>query len=373
MSEQFYIGLMSGTSVDGIDAALVEFNGKQVQLLDFLYRPFNATLKQRILAVSRPDADVSLLDYGQLDAELGCVFAETALDLLDKTQLSASRIRAIGSHGQTVFHSPALPYNFSLQIGDPNRIAQMTGITTVADFRRRDMAAGGQGAPLAPAFHQAVFADPQQSRTVVNIGGIANISILDGQALRGFDTGPGNGLLDYWCQRHLQQAYDRDGAWAAEGQVDAELLATLLEDEYFQLPAPKSTGKEYFSGQWLETKLLKFSAMKAVDVQATLLELTVASIAAAIQRYAPTKQLTLVCGGGAYNSCLMQRLSQALTGQVATTDSMGVAADQVEAIAFAWLARQTLHNLAGNLCSVTGATEPVILGGIYPGRTGLSG
>ncbi len=370
---ELYIGLISGTSMDGIDAALVDFQSGQPQLVDFFYQAFDNTLKANIQAISRPDTLVSLLAYGQLDSQLGRLFGETALALLAKAGISASNIQAIGSHGQTVYHAPAAPDGFSLQIGDPNRIAQLTGITTVADLRRRDIAVGGEGAPLVPAFHQAVFADAGQARTLINIGGIANITVLDGKSISGFDTGPGNVFLDYWCQRHLQQPYDQAGAWGAGGQVQTDLLAVLHDDAYFQLPPPKSTGKEYFCADWLERKLIGFSGVKPVDVQATLVQLTADSISNAIRRYAPQTELSLVCGGGAYNHGLMTALGQNLDGAVATTAGLGIAADHVEAMAFAWLARQTLHQSAGNICSVTGATAPVILGGIYPGNSPLSG
>lgn len=370
MSE-LYIGLMSGTSVDGIDAALVEFNDGKITLIDFHYQSFPEQLRRQIQQISQPDQPILLKDYGKLDSHLGQLFAEAALTLLDKTQLPPERIHAIGSHGQTVYHAPESPNGFSLQIGDPNRIAELTGITTVADFRRRDIACGGQGAPLVPAFHQAIFADPLQAKTILNIGGIANITVLNHPAVMGFDTGPGNAFMDSWCQQHLGTSYDRDGHWAATGQIQPLLLSALKSDAYFQLAPPKSTGKEYFSTQWLQQKLQLFSNIKAEDVQATLCQLTADSIAEAIRQHAADSQQVLVCGGGAHNRQLLKQLQQQLTAEVVSTASVGIDPDHVEAIAFAWLARQTLNKLPGNLCSVTGASSPALLGGIYPGKTGF--
>ena len=359
---------MSGTSIDGIDAGLVDFSEGRIQLVGFHYTPFPPEIKRRIHEISQPERPILLLDYGRLDSELGQLFAESALTLLEKIQVPASQIKAIGSHGQTVFHDPTHRYGFSLQIGDPNRIAQLTGITTIADFRRRDIAAGGQGAPLVPAFHQAVFADANLPKTVVNIGGIANITVLDGHNVLGFDTGPGNTLMDGWCQQERQQAFDRDGAWGRSGRVALALLRELESDPYFHLPPPKSTGKEYFSPAWLQRKLLPFQDLKPEDVQATLCQFTANTIADAIHRYAQTSRQILVCGGGVHNEQLMDLLKQKLVAPVLSTAEMGVDPDSVEAIAFAWLARQTIHGLPGNLCSVTGAKSPVILGGIYEGK-----
>ena len=368
MSE-LYIGLISGTSIDGIDAALVDFSNGKSSLIDFFFHPFSRELREKIQALSQAEQPVLLKNYGNLDAQLGCLFAETALSLLDKAGIPADQILAIGSHGQTVYHDPGKDYSFSLQIGDPNRIAQLTGITTIADFRRRDMAVGGEGAPLVPAFHQAVFADKDQSRTIVNIGGIANITVLANNTVIGFDTGPGNTLLDYWHQKHRNQPYDPNGDWGASGQVDARLLEILKADEYFKAPPPKSTGKEYFSSDWLNQKIESLPvSLPAENVQATLCQLTADSIADAILAYAPDTELTLVCGGGIHNRLLIKLLNQNLGGAVVSTAMLGINPDHVEACAFAWLARQTYNNLPGNLCTVTGAKSPVILGGIYPGK-----
>lgn len=368
MSE-LYIGLMSGTSIDGIDAGLVDFSNGKVELVAFHYQPFSAELRQKIQHISQPNQAVLLTDYGSLDSRMGQLFGETALALLDKAHLPTSAIKAIGSHGQTVYHAPELENGFSLQIGDPNRIAEITGITTIADFRRRDIAVGGQGAPLVPAFHQAVFSNPAQPRAIVNIGGIANITALNDAPVIGFDTGPGNGLMDYWCQKHRGQALDHNGDWAATGKLQPALLDALEDDQYFRLNPPKSTGKEYFSPAWLEQKLGLFRTIKAEDVQATLCQLSANSIASAIKDYAPSTTQTFVCGGGAHNRQLMTLLQKRLDMSVASTETLGIDPDHVEAIAFAWLARQTLHQLPGNLCSVTGANATVTLGGIYPGKT----
>lgn len=360
---------MSGTSVDGIDAGLVDFSGGKVRLVDFIYQPFSSEFRQTIQGISQPGQPVLLKNFGILDARLGQLFAEAALALLDKAGISATEIQGIGSHGQTVYHAPDPAFGFSLQIGDPNRIAQITGITTVADFRRRDMATGGQGAPLVPAFHQAVFAAKDQTRTVVNIGGIANITVLDGNKVIGFDTGPGNTLLDFWYQQHhCDTAFDPCGDWAARGRVEPALLTTFKDDDYFRLSPPKSTGKEYFSPAWLQQKLSLYKHLKAEDIQATLAQLSADSISDAISRYAPGTEQILVCGGGVHNRQLLKLLQQNLDSPVISTIELGIDPDHVEACAFAWLARQTLNNLPGNLCSVTGAQSPVVLGGIYLGK-----
>ncbi|MBD9361904.1 anhydro-N-acetylmuramic acid kinase [Methylomonas sp. EbB] len=371
MSE-LYIGLMSGTSVDGIDAGLVDFSDGKIQLVAFHYQPFSAELRQKIHKLSQANQPVLLTDYGSLDSQIGRLFGETTLTLLSNAQIPASAIKAVGSHGQTVYHAPETGNGFSLQIGDPNRIAEITGLTTVADFRRRDIAVGGQGAPLVPAFHQAVFSDAAQARVIVNIGGIANITVLNDKPVIGFDTGPGNGLMDLWCQKHCNQPYDCNGDWAAKGTPHTALLDTLKDDDYFRVAPPKSTGKEYFSPAWLQQKLSLFPNLEPEDIQATLCQFSADTIADAIRQYAPNTLQTLICGGGAHNRQLMKLLRKSLDMSVTSTAEWGIAPDHVEAIAFAWLARQTLNNLPGNLCSVTGAATPVVLGGIYPGKNGLS-
>ncbi|MGH8307500.1 MAG: anhydro-N-acetylmuramic acid kinase, partial [Gammaproteobacteria bacterium] len=287
---------------------------------------------------------------------------------LKQSRLSNQDIRAIGSHGQTVRHRPGGPHPFSLQIADPNIIAARTGIATVADFRRRDMALGGQGAPLVPAFHHAVFADPNETRAVINIGGIANLTLLSAQngPVSGFDTGPGNLLMDAWSREHLHAPYDENGTFAASGNVDEILLRRLLADEYFQRPPPKSTGREHFSQAWLG-KALVDTKLPAADVMATLCELTARCIADAVRKQTPRVSRVLLCGGGIHNAHLVKRLAALLPAcELSTTNEFGIAPDWVEAMAFAWLARETLARRPGNLPAVTGAREPAVLGAIYP-------
>lgn len=375
MSE-LYIGLMSGTSVDGIDAGLLEFTNNTFKLLEFEYTPFQESTKQAIHTLSSADRAIFLKDYGLLDAQLGHLFAEASNNLLVKSGIKSSEVTAIGSHGQTMHHAPDLSPAFSLQIGDPNIIAEITGITTISDFRRRDIAAAGQGAPLAPAFHQAIFSQffnlSKQSVCIINIGGIANITYLSNSNTIGFDTGPGNALMDYWIKKHRGNAYDKNGAWAKSGIINQELLAHLKQDAYFKLDLPKSTGKEYFSPTWLKQIIKQLSSYKQEDIQATLCQLTAETIADAIQQYAPQTSNTLICGGGVHNKHLIESIQKRLKHPVSSTAKFNINPDHVEAMAFAWLAKQTINNLSGNLPEVTGAKNAVILGGIYPGKKGLS-
>jgi anhydro-N-acetylmuramic acid kinase len=365
---QLYIGLMSGTSADAIDAALVEFQ-PYPHLITHYSLPFSSQIKQQIHALSLPDAN-EIDRMGFLDVELGKLFAQASIELIAKSGISKAEVIAIGSHGQTIRHRPPGSSQgvFSLQIGDPNVIVERVGITTVADFRRRDIAAGGQGAPLVPAFHQAVFQTQTKDRVILNIGGMANISWLpaQGQTL-GFDTGPGNVLMDMWALQHLGTPYDENGAWAAKGKVDANLLRNMLADPFFAMPPPKSTGRESFNLLWLNECTKKpQSTLTAVDMQTTLLELTVTSIADSINKLSPTHKEILICGGGAYNSQLIQRLQMLLPNDaVATTSAVGIDPQWIEAMAFAWLAQQTINHRPGNLCAVTGANREVILGGVY--------
>ncbi|WP_439135745.1 anhydro-N-acetylmuramic acid kinase [Pseudomaricurvus sp.] len=372
--KEHYIGLMSGTSADGIDATLIECGPEgQLTVIDHLETPYPDDIRQSVLDLCQPgDNEVERL--GQLDQRLGLAFAEAVQQLLHQNQLSASDIKGIGSHGQTVRHHPqgSVDHPFTLQIGDPNRIAEITGITTVADFRRRDMAAGGGGAPLAPAFHQAVFSSKQERRVIVNIGGIANATNLGSELASGFDTGPGNTLMDGWVQRHNGHTYDACGQWAESGKVNAQLLTQLLAHPYFTAPPPKSTGREDFNLHWLEAQLAVLhkthpqEKIAAEDVQATLLELTAASIIDGITQHIPQHDHIYICGGGARNTALMSRLNQLSHVPVSTTSTLGIDPQQVEGAAFAWLARQTLHHLTGNKPAATGADREVILGGIYP-------
>ena len=334
--EGLYIGLISGTSVDGIDAALVEFDGTPALHFARTY-PMPETLAQEVLKLSQAHGHASLDALGQLDTRLGEVFADTALRLLADSGTNANTVRALGSHGQTLRHRPLGEAPFTMQLGDANVIAERTGITTVADFRRRDVAAGGQGAPLVPAFHAAVLHDPGEDRAVLNMGGIANLSLLPAQGkVRGFDTGPGNGLMDAWHLRHRGGRFDRGGAFAAEGRVDPELLSRLLEDDFLALPPPKSTGRDHYHLGWLEERLVGRSSLSIADVQATLLAFTARSIADAVRAYLPTCRRVLVCGGGVHNLSLMAAL-QAEFGNIslASTAAYGIDPDFMEAMAFA--------------------------------------
>lgn len=371
---ELYIGLMSGTSMNAIDAALVDLHDRP-QLLHTASLPYAPELRARLHALCEGTSD-ELKKFAQLDAELGHLFAEAALDVLKKAGVRPNEVAAIGSHGQTVRHYPGHAPGSSLQIADPNIIATITGITTVADFRRRDLSVGGQGAPLVPAFHALLFRQRGRDRAVLNLGGIANLTILpaDPQSpVTGFDTGPGNVLLDQWASRHLKQPMDRDGNWAASGRVDERLLERLLRDAFFAASPPKSTGTEYFNLRWLDRALKRHKGrLVRKNVQTTLCELTAASIVQAVRQHAPVTQEILVCGGGVRNLALMFRL-QVLLGdiQLKSTEDYGVPPEWIEAMAFAWLAHETLAGRPGNLPSVTGAARPVLLGGIY--RTGRRG
>lgn len=365
---QLYIGLMSGTSADAIDAVVVDLQSiPQLLAQHTLLLP--AKTRQQIHALSLP-SDNEIDRMGALDVDLGQLFAQASLELLAKTGIHPAQIIAIGSHGQTIRHRPpGSPKGvFTLQIGDPNQIVELTGITTVADFRRRDMAAAGQGAPLVPAFHRAIFHTQSKDRVIVNIGGMANITWLPalGQIL-GFDTGPGNVLMDAWIVEHLGKSYDQNGAWASGGKVCKALLAELLAAPYFKLQAPKSTGRESFNRTWLDENLRKLALTLApADVQATLLELTAITISNSINGLSQSSKDIFVCGGGAYNIALMQKLKALLPNDaVASTAVLGVDPQWIEAMAFAWLAQQTINHRPGNLREVTGATREVILGGIY--------
>lgn len=362
----YYIGLMSGTSMDAIDAALVDFTSGTPRLVAALNHPLPETLHAELSALCQPGSD-EIERLGRADVALGEVFAEAVIRLLASAGVTPAEVRAIGSHGQTVRHRPEA--HFTLQLGDPNVIAERTDITTVADFRRRDLAAGGEGAPLVPAFHAAVLKRAGRKQVVVNIGGIANITVL-GTEVTGFDTGPGNGLMDAWAQRKLGSPLDKDGAFAASGRVDQALLTQLLAHEFFRRPPPKSTGRETFHAAWLEQQLHECGdSHSPADVQATLCELTAVSIADAIRGYASESEEVLVCGGGVHNTNLITRLREHLRPlPVLATDERGVPADWMEAMAFAWLARKTLARHPGNLPAVTGASRPVILGGIYYSR-----
>ncbi|MEJ2514995.1 MAG: anhydro-N-acetylmuramic acid kinase [Gammaproteobacteria bacterium] len=364
MADRF-VGLMSGTSADAVDAVLASIDGSRFVVEADLSTPIPADLQTALRDLARA-GDIDQL--GSLDVAVGELFAHAVLSLLDQAGVDAGAVRAIGSHGQTARHRPRAERRFTLQIGDPNIIAARTGITTVADFRRRDVALGGQGAPLVPAFHAAVLADPAESRAVLNIGGIGNVTrLVPGQPVTGFDTGPGNVLMDAWARRHLGTPWDESGRWAASGTPDAALLDRLMTHPFLALAPPKSTGPEDFSLEWLDGVLASDGGRHdPATVQATLAEFTATTVGRALEAQPPDR--ILVCGGGARNPHLLRRIAAHGSGAaVETTEAAGIAPDLVEASAFAWLASRTLAGLAGNVPSVTGARQPAILGGIYPG------
>ncbi|MBL4868671.1 MAG: anhydro-N-acetylmuramic acid kinase [Pseudomonadales bacterium] len=372
-NSKLFIGLMSGTSVDGIDAALVDFSSNAPALIAHHETPFPVSIRERIIALCSPGEN-EIDRCGQLDIEIGKLFAEAAASLLAKAKINPNDIIAIGSHGQTIRHRPTLLSPFTLQIGDPNTIAQKTGITTVADFRRKDMVVGGQGAPLLPAFHQAVLKSTSTCIAIVNIGGVGNITLLNPRHKRtlGFDTGPGNTLMDAWIVQHHGKQYDENGFWAAEGTTNTELLEALISDPYFELVPPKSTGREYFNLVWLDSYLEKMNCeISPKDVQATLLRLTALSIVNAIHQYGSATEEILVCGGGVHNKILMQEISTIAESLISptlktlSTEDKGINPDHMESMGFAWLAMQTLERKPGNLPSVTGAEKEVVLGAVF--------
>jgi anhydro-N-acetylmuramic acid kinase len=360
-----YLGLMSGTSMDAIDAVLVDFEAQPPRIRATSATPYAPELKRRITALMEDPKRVSLDEIGQVDVEVAHAFARAATALLGASGTSPDEVKAIGSHGQTLRHRIDLPTPFTWQVGDPNTLAEATGITVVADFRRRDVAAGGQGAPLVPVFHDQAFRSPGEDRAIVNIGGIANLTVLvRGGPVFGFDTGPGNRLLDAWIHASRGLDFDRDGDWAGAGRCDAGLLARLLEEPYLRLAAPKSTGRELFNLDWL-LGVLAERQCDPQDVQATLLEFTAQTVAAAVRRYAP-EATVYVCGGGAHNPRLLQALARHVQpARVSTTADLGLDPDYVEAIAFAWFARRTLAGATSSVASVTGARGARVLGGIY--------
>lgn len=366
--EGLFLGLISGTSADGIDAALVRFEAGGPVLVAGRIFAYDAALRSELLALSQAAGEVSLDAFGRLDSRVGAAFADAAATLIEDSGADRDSIRAIGSHGQTLRHDPTGAWPFSLQIGDANVIAERTGITTVADFRRRDVAAGGQGAPLMPAFHAAMLGSATEDRVVLNLGGIANVTLLPcgGGPVTGFDTGPANGLMDAWMLRHRGVGFDADGAFAASGRVDEPLLQRLLSDAYFSLPAPKSTGRDRFHLDWLLPQVAEGTPPE--HVQATLLELTARSVADAVRAALPDARRVLVCGGGVRNGALMARLGANMPSvRVESTAAQGIDPDFMEAMGFAWLARETLAGRPGNLPGVTGARGPRVLGCVHPG------
>lgn len=370
---QLFIGLMSGTSMDGVDGVLAALppdgSAHGMQTLASAWLPFSEDLRADLMSLQSSAPDEIHREALASNA-LARLYAQCVSRLLADSGKSPVDVCAIGAHGQTIRHRPEL--GFTRQIGNAALLAEMTGMDVVADFRSRDVAAGGQGAPLVPAFHEAVFSDDEEVRVVANIGGIANISILQpGRDATGFDTGPGNVLMDYWVGATQGKPYDQDGAWAASGRVDDGLLQALLDEPYFRLPPPKSTGRDLFHRQWLETRLTSKAARSAADVQATLARLTACSLAEAIADHAPQTQAVFVCGGGAYNRHLMNEIVTALqargvNARVSSTSVLGVAPGHVEALAFAWLAQRHVLRQPGNIPGVTGAAGPRILGALYP-------
>lgn len=369
-AKRLFIGLMSGTSLDGIDCVIVDLAGDTPALIAADCHGLPDNFRHDVLSLCA-NKQAPLAELGKLDIELGRCFAEAAAKTLAAAGLVAQEIEAIGSHGQTVFHQPNSAAPFSLQLGDPNTIAERTGITTVADFRRRDMAAGGQGAPLAPLLHQHCCASPTKNRAIVNIGGIANITLLLANGERvAFDTGPGNVLMDLWISRHDGARFDKNGEWATGGSVDTAFLAELMSEPYLALAAPKSTGRELFNGAWLEERLASITQQPSPqNIQATLLEFTATTLSTALLAGMSQGEIYL-CGGGAHNTALLKRIGELMPGYyVGTTAEIGIDPDWLEAMAFAWMAQQTLDGLAVVTSPFTGAKKPVMLGGIYPSPT----
>ncbi|RZJ84003.1 MAG: anhydro-N-acetylmuramic acid kinase [Massilia sp.] len=364
MSEtpSLYIGLMSGTSLDGVDGVLADFAGGGIRTIAAAFTPFPEALRAELMTLQA--ASENELEREALAANgLALCYADCVRQLLPA---ASPAVAAVAVHGQTIRHRPEL--GFTRQTNNPALLAELTGIDVIADFRSRDIAAGGQGAPLVPAFHEAAFGKPGTARVVVNIGGIGNISVLHGDGrVTGFDTGPGNVLMDLWISRHLGKAYDEDGAWAASGSVHAALLAALLDEPYFRQPAPKSTGRDLFHGAWLDDKLKGFEALAPADVMATLTRLTAVTIAEAIRGEGTAAEAVYVCGGGAYNASLLREIGSALGGvRVESTAALGIAPNRVEALAFAWLGYRFMARQPGNLAAVTWARGPRILGALYP-------
>ncbi|WP_088177596.1 anhydro-N-acetylmuramic acid kinase [Ferriphaselus sp. R-1] len=359
---ELYVGIMSGTSLDGIDCALVDLSQATPRLIASHYQPYPQSLKDELLELHHPSGN-ELHQAQIISQRLARDYAAATLALLEKAGVAACKVRAIGCHGQTIRHRPE--HGYTLQLNNPSLLAELTGIDVIADFRSRDIAAGGQGAPLVPAFHDSILRHPRIHRVILNIGGISNLTDLaPGQPTTGFDCGPGNLLMDGWIARHHGQAYDRDGSWAASGNLIPALLAKLLAEPFFSAPPPKSSGRDLFNLCWLDSHLEGDEA--PADVQATLLALTGQSIADAITHHCASTSEIWVCGGGAHNGRLLNYLHTALSHcHVAATDTLGIDADWMEAIAFAWLAQRTCHHQPGNLPEVTGAQHPCILGAIH--------
>ncbi len=370
LHDGLYLGLISGTSADGIDSALVRFTDDGAHATPCLVfgrtYPWEPTLRARLVELGQQAATLTLDEVGELDVRVGRAFALAARETMDAAGVKADEVNAIGSHGQTLRHRPHGEIPFTLQLGDPATIAERCGVCVVAEFRRRDLAAGGHGAPLVPAFHAATLRSAAEDRAALNLGGIANFTILPRQGeVRGFDTGPANGLMDAWCLRHTGQEFDAGGALASEGRIDHDLLSRLLEEPWFNKAPPKSTGRDQFHLRWVESKLRGDET--PADVQATLLALSVRTIADALRAAQPLTQRVIICGGGVHNPGLMAALAEELPAMVVESSAAhGLDPDFVEAMAFAWLARETLAGRPGNLPAVTGAAGPRVLGAIYP-------
>ena len=369
-ADRCYLGMISGTSADGIDVALVRFDGDHAHARPTLAYGhtfgWDPTLRERLVTLGQQAQLLTLDEMGTLDVRIGHAFAAAAQAAIRDARLTPTDVVAIGSHGQTLRHAPHGDAPFTLQLGDPHCIAERCGIPVVADFRRRDVAAGGHGAPLVPAFHAATLHATEEDRAVLNLGGIANVTLLSAQGeVRGFDTGPANGLMDAWCLRHTGQAFDAGGAFASLGRMDAALLARLLAEPWFAAPPPKSTGRDQFHLDWVDAALT--GAETPADVQATLLALTVHSVRDALRATQPETRRLIVCGGGVHNTQLMSALAAALPAMtVVSSAAHGLDPDFVEAMAFAWLAREHLAGRPGNLPAVTGAAGPRVLGALYP-------
>ena len=360
----YYIGLMSGSSADAIDTAIVEFN-KKATLKFYREYPIDNKLKNQIQLINQK----SLADFAALDNQLGHKFADAVNEILKEANIDPNQIIAIGTHGQTVLHSPDAKNGTSIQISDPNVICAKTGITTVSDFRRMDMAFGGQGAPLASAFHEYQFKNDDKSIVILNIGGFANLTLLPSNKneIIGFDTGPGNTMLDAWIKKNKNYEYDKDGLWAASGKTNSELLKQLLTDSYFSSKIPKSTGREYFNLSWLDANLKKLNKkISNEDIQATLMKLSATTIADAVMKYASKFSEVIICGGGVKNASLIKTIEKLLKDfKITTTSDYGLSPDCIEAVTFAWLAKTRMENQPSNIPTVTGATQKAILGGIY--------
>lgn len=362
MDKKHYIGIMSGTSLDGVDVVLCEIDATTCKLISSLEYPMPLELKTEILMMI--EGQTTLEQVGQIDHRLGVLFTQAVGALLIREHVDTTSVVAIGLHGQTLWHQPHGEYPFTTQLGDPNILTSKTGIKVVSDFRRKDVALGGQGAPFAPAFHEFIFGNINASVSVVNIGGMANITVL-GDTLIGYDTGCGNVLLDLWVQRHHNVPYDKDGVWARSGQIDYILLDKMMEDPYFSQPYPKSTGREKFNDAWLDEMIdcrkdIVCARPLAQDVQATLVELTALSISNEVLKF--NHDVLLLCGGGAQNSFLVERIKALMPNiEVAIAQN----ADEIEAMTFAWLAYKRIHEEEVNLRDVTGASKNSILGGIY--------